>query len=258
MSRLRAAAATRVPTRAYMSLALASVMLFSVVASAGLLALGMQSLMVRYALVALLAYGLFVLLCRVALSPLVEAAAPGHDDRLLPRLSDLGDPVPDLSGLHISAGGGGGGEAPVGGAFGGGASGGGGAGSAWEGPAPVAASSSSSGGGGGGSLDLDGEGAVALLLVAVVLALFGASIWVVWQAPAILTEAAFEVLLAAGLARAARRRGWATAIVRSTIVPFGVVLLLVLAFGWAAGRWCPEADRIGEVLVCVDQGPAAE
>lgn len=256
--RLQHIAASRVPTRAYMSLTLASVMLLSVVLSAGLLRLGLTDLLVRYALVALCAYGLFIVLCRLTLSRLVEEAVPGHEDRLLPSLTDLADGAS----LDLGGGWGGGGSSSSGGGspsapelprgdFGGGASGGGGAGSRWEGPDLGGGSGKSGGSSLDGGADLDGEGAVALLLIAVVLALFGASIYVVYQAPIILTEAAFEVLLAAGLARAARRQGWATALVRSTLLPFGVVFVLILAFGWAAGRFCPEADRLSLVVDCV-------
>ncbi len=248
MRRLAHLAAEKVPTRTYMSLSLLGAMLVGFLFSAGLLALGMHGLVGRWALVSLAAYATFLMLCRVALSPLVEEAVPGHDDRLLPDLSGSSGPdLVDLGHMHSSGGGG----APVGDGpapedFGGGRSGGGGAGSIWGEPR----AGSGGGGGGGGGGDVDGEGVVALLLIGVVLALFGASIYVIWQAPVILTEAAFEVLLAAGLARAAKRRGWASALFNSTILPFLVVFGMILGLGWASQHFCPEADRLSLVVEC--------
>jgi hypothetical protein len=119
--------------------------------------------------------------------------------------------------------------------------------------APRSAGSSSSGGGSSGSLfDADVDEGVVLLLFALLLAvIFGAGIYLVYQAPAILTEAAFEAVLASGLVKASRRMtraGWMGSIFRSTWVPFAIVLAMAIAFGFVAKSFCPDAAKISDVL----------
>jgi hypothetical protein len=61
----------------------------------------------------------------------------------------------------------------------------------------------SSGGGSGGdglSLDVDEGIVLVIALLLLVSGVGGAAIWLVWQAPVILPEAAFEALLAGRLA----------------------------------------------------------
>jgi hypothetical protein len=67
----------------------------------------------------------------------------------------------------------------------------------------------------------------------------------------ILPEAAFEALLAAGLVRAARRArfgGWARGVLRSTALPFTLVLGSAVVLGWAVQHACPAATRLLDVL----------
>lgn len=122
----------------------------------------------------------------------------------------------------------------------------------------VRASSGSSSGNGGGLLDgLDAdEGGLILLVLALLLAvLLGAGAWLVIQAPAILGEAAFEVLLAAGLLRSARRAeaaGFVDSLWRGTRWPFLVVLASAVAAGLVVQRLCPAATKLSEALrLCV-------
>ena len=70
-------------------------------------------------------------------------------------------------------------------------------------------------------------------------------------APVILPEAAFEALLAAGLVKAARRAefgGWARGVLRSTALPFALVLAAAVVLGWAVQHVCPAATRLLDVL----------
>ena len=142
--------------------------------------------------------------------------------------------------------------------MGGGGFGGGGSTGSWGDPdvaQPVVAAPSGGGGGGFGiDLDLDGEGlAIVLLAAAVVLALFVAAIYVVYAAPAILGEAAFEAALAAALARSAKRvdtPGWVGRVWRATVLPFAVVAVLTVALGWYAQRHCPSAHRLADAIDC--------
>jgi hypothetical protein len=65
-------------------------------------------------------------------------------------------------------------------------------------------------------------------------------------------EAAFEALLASGLIKSAKRseaRGWARGVIRSTVVPFLLLLAAALFVGWAIHHACPAARRLTDVLV---------
>lgn len=123
--------------------------------------------------------------------------------------------------------------------------------------------SSGASGGGGFSVDAD-EGVVVVVvvvaIVAVVAAVFGAAVMSVWQAPAILGEAAFEVVLAATLARAARRmegRSWSRALWKATWGRALAVLIVAMAAGFAAQAVCPSATTMGEAVSrCVMERPA--
>lgn len=122
----------------------------------------------------------------------------------------------------------------------------------------VRAPSGSSSGSGGGLLDgLDAdEGGLILLVLGLLLALLlGAGAWLVVQAPAILGEAAFEVLLAAGLLRSVRRAeaaGFVDSLWRGTRWPFLIVLLSAVAAGLVVQRLCPAATKLSEALrLCV-------
>jgi hypothetical protein len=85
--------------------------------------------------------------------------------------------------------------------------------------------------------------------------LFGVGIYLVWEAPVILSEAAFELVLASALGSAAGRMqqpGWMGSVFRATWLPFALVLAMATAFAGVAQHFCPEATRLSEVLrMCV-------
>ena len=118
-------------------------------------------------------------------------------------------------------------------------------------------SSSSSSSGGGFSLDIDGgdEGLgiilIGLLLVAVLAAVLGAAGFLIYQAPVILPEAAFDLFLAGGLSRTTRKirkEGWTAGILRRTWIPFAVLLVLSGGLGWALDSFCPDATTIVQAV----------
>lgn len=151
----------------------------------------------------------------------------------------------------VSGGGGGGGpqiETGGGSSFGGGGTGG-----SWGEPAaaPVKAS------GGGFNLpdicDSDDLGIV-ILVALLVLAIGAAAVYVIWAAPAILSEAAFQGVLAAALTRRAKKIShgtWEGSVVRATVIPFAVVLLFAVALGIYAQKRCPSAMRLREAIHCI-------
>lgn len=75
----------------------------------------------------------------------------------------------------------------------------------------------------------------------------------VYTAPALLSEAAFEAVLAASIARRAKKSegtGWIGAVTRATVVPFLAVLALSVLLGWLAQRRCPDALKLRDAVNC--------
>lgn len=113
----------------------------------------------------------------------------------------------------------------------------------------------SGGGGSGGALDaLDGLGELPVLLIlGLVLGLIIGAVLLVWNAPAILGEAAFELALVTMLgprARALDRPGWTGSVLRATALPYVLMLVVAVGVGLGAHAYCPEALRLRDVLHC--------
>ena len=94
---------------------------------------------------------------------------------------------------------------------------------------------------------------VVLLVAALILTVAVAGLYLIWAAPGIMAEAAFEAFLASALIPGARRsesQGWLQGTVRATIVPFAVMLIAAVGFGRAANELCPNARRMADVISC--------
>jgi hypothetical protein len=225
--------------RCDMSLILAVVVASGILSSKLLLECGLHSLPWRYPLALVVSFGSFLLLIRIWIwyvfcrKPLSVDFSNG----------DVGD----------IASGGGGDTGSV--HFGGGDSGGGGASDNWADGAAPRPSASSGGGGSGFDLDLDlgDDWLLIALVVAVVLSIACAGGYLIYAAPNILPEAAWQATLAGGLARVAKpsgREDWLRCVVRASWVPFAVVLVFVIALGWVAHSHCPSAVKLMEALRC--------
>lgn len=126
----------------------------------------------------------------------------------------------------------------------------------------VAVAPAKIGNGGGGSdktgclsFDIGGDDGcvVVILLVALVGVLFIGGAYLIYAAPAILGEAAFEALLAAALARRAKKlaaAGWAGSVFKATVWIFLAVLAFSITLGWYAQKSCPNARRIRDAINC--------
>ena len=203
-----------------------------------LLALQLNNLAVRYVIAVVIAYLFFLLLIRlwlwyVGLSVRPRFDVDGADVLEIPArlLSNLGPgDVPAIGG--------------------GGQFGGGGATGSWgDAVADVKTSSIEAP---SGCIDID-DGIVVVVFLLLVLGLLVAGIYMIWAAPAILAEAAFEAALAASLARSARRidrPGWVGRVWRATIWPFIGILVLSGVLGFVAQRHCPEAKQLRDALNC--------
>ncbi|HJQ41265.1 MAG TPA: hypothetical protein VKB93_29345 [Thermoanaerobaculia bacterium] len=206
--------------RLHMFFILSATIASGLVATNVLLAIGVRPLALRYALAVCAAYLLFLALIRLWLF-YVRMARGGVDF--------TGDGLDFSHGVTSSDFSGGGGNF-----------GGGGASGSWGKALP----------------DLGGDGddwLVIVLFVAVVLSLLLIGIYVIYTAPVMLSEAAFEALLAAAVARQAKkiqRPGWIGVVWRATVWPFLVVLVLTAALGWVAQRRCPEAKKLRDVFHC--------
>ena len=211
--------------RLHMFFILSATIASGLLATKMLLAIGVRSFPLRYALAVSAAYLLFLALIRMWLF-YVRMARGGVDF------------TPD--GLDFSPGN----VSTADFSGGGGNFGGGGASGSW-GQAPAKSRLFD-------GIELDGEGLlVVILFVALVLSLLLVSIYVIYTAPVMLSEVAFEALLAAALAKRAKkiqRPGWIGVVWRATVWPFVVVLVLTIALGWVAQKRCPEAKKLRDVF----------
>jgi hypothetical protein len=226
-----------------MSLILSAVVASGVLSSKLLLLAGFHSLRLRYPIAVLVSYGVFLGLVRVWLWYVSIRRGVAN------RAWDIG------SGFSW---GGGGGRAVE---FGGGSSGGAGASDSWGEagssefvavPTPVPTS-----GGGGGwfpslDFDVDDDGIWVLILLAVlILGIVGAGGYLVYAAPQILPEAAWQFALAGALKKASTEDDdWMPGVLRSSATPFIVVQILATALGWAAHHACPAATKFLQVFNC--------
>lgn len=243
--------------RIHMTLLLLGVSVSGLLASKILLEFGLRSMLVRYLIAVCIAYAVFFFLMRIWLW---YVGASSKDDPPFPDL-DMVDVI-DLGQISVDAvqGSAGMGEAPGVGLSGtAGDFGGGGATDMWGNASTASVRSSVTPSGGGGSsgksggwdFDLGDEGIVLVVLGLLLLVIFGAGAYLVYAAPEILTEAAFQALLAAGLIKASRkmtRRGWIGSVLRATCIPFLVVLLMTGIFGWVAQKHYPNASRLADIF----------
>lgn len=135
---------------------------------------------------------------------------------------------------------------------GGGSFGGGGATGSWGDAQPVVAPAPSSGFS-LPSIDIDEDFGIIILVAVLVIVIACAALWVIWAAPAILGEAAFQASLTVALARRAKKistGSWVGSVVKSTIIPFVIVLALAVTLGWYAQKKCPSAARLHDALRC--------
>jgi hypothetical protein len=235
--------------RFHFSLILAASFTVGLLTTKGFLALGLETLHWRWPLALLAAYLAFLLCVRLWLSYIGLGRYLGDRDSQL-ELPDL-----NLSGGGSSSGSGGPVEVGLPKPDGGGQFGGGGA----SGDFGVAAAD----GGGDGilasPLKAVGEAAggsdegclVVLVILALLAVIFGVGVYLVWQAPALLAEAAFEAALAAGLVKPLRRLddpGWLGGTLRASWLPFLVIFACAMAIALLAGRYAPEAATLPEAI----------
>ena len=241
-------------------------------ANAAMLALPVHSVWLRWPLAVLAGYGAFFVLVRLWLAYVGIKPLFGRARNLDERERDGGWSVDLPTG---SGGGSGGGGGSFGG--GGGGSGGAGASAAFDAPrgAPALASFKSSGGpgagtaadarpgggwlgSGGGKGDGllsglgDGDGflvvVLGLIVLAIVAALVGGAVHLVWIAPDLLSDAAFGAMLSAGVVPGLHRANepdWNGHVFRATLPVIAGVMAVVLLAAWALTHYFPGAQTLG-------------
>ncbi len=242
--------------RFHMSLILLGTMTSGILASKLLLLAGFHSMAWRYPVAVLLSYGVFLGLVRVWIGYVRSGASLGDGTG---SLVDLGEAAIDGAGNKLPSFRGGGGR-----------SGGGGASDHWtSGNAPAAhfvaptgssgGSSSSSGGGiGDFSLgDVDGEGWILIVLfIVLIVAILGCGFYLIYIAPDVLSEAAFQLVLASSLRKVSREMdaaAWMGSVLKRTWFPMILVFGLTTAFGYYATQFCPQAGKLAEVAACLGE-----
>jgi hypothetical protein len=250
--------------RFHMSLILMATVCAGFLATRILLALNIENVVLRYPLTVIFAYLIFFISVKLWLKYVVPVPAT---QKAQSNSLDLVDVLPALPISGPS-----GGSFSIGEAFHGGGgefSGAGASGNFGDVQTAFADSGSSvlSGGidTGGGIGDVAGEavssalgdegGVVAVVLFAVLAAIMavvlGAGVYLVYEAPFILSEAAFEFILAASLVRGTRRidsADWIGSVFKTTSIPFIVTLVLATLAGYLMHHYFPDVTRISELF----------
>ncbi|UVW28398.1 hypothetical protein [Massilia sp. H6] len=96
------------------------------------------------------------------------------------------------------------------------------------------------------------EGAIPLVVLLLALGIAFSSLFVIWSAPILFAEILVDGLLAAGLYRRLRvldPQHWMVAALKRTMVPFILTTILVAGAGWGMQAVAPEARSVGEVVL---------
>jgi len=250
---------SRHPLRFHMSLILVATVCAGFLATRIMLALQLENVLVRYPLAVVFAYLVFFVSVKLWLKYItpVPPQQKFQDNSPDPGdlLTDLPIPSPSDGGLVFQGGGGG-------------FDGGGASSNFSETGMDFVDDTSSSIDTGGGIGDAVGDvvggvaegvgdegGAVIIVVFAALAALMavviGSGAYLVYEAPFILSEAAFEFILAAGLLRGTKRidsADWMGSVLKTTSIPFLMTLGLATLAGYLMHQYFPEVTRISELL----------
>jgi hypothetical protein len=224
-----------------------------------LLRAGLDSMIMRYPLALLMAYGVFLLLLwlwlRTKAEDWTDLPDPGVDLSAPNRVPGDAHPAPAWS-------------SGQGGDFGGGAS------ASFDAPAPAhplmqrppvqvhgsrtATSDAFDGLGSAGDLGDADEFTIPLLVIVLAAGLALSSLYVVYSAPTLLAELLLDGALSATLYRRLRgieRRHWVSTALRKTVLPFVMTALLLTAVGGGLQSAAPGARSLGHALHQISNRP---
>jgi len=243
-------------TRIHMLLILLGTIISGVIISKLLWIIGLHHMVIRFAIVTILAYLCFFILMRLWLYYLTSPYQKGERNK---NISDSVVGIINVPDFSLSSGNG---PDIVGH---GGSSGGGGASGSWDnaGDSPAlavsegaAGNTGSSGGSSGDILSgLDDSAVIIIALLFILAAIFGSGIYLIYQAPDIFSEAAFQIILAAGLIKRTKQitnPSWEGSVFRHTWIPFAITLVVTIIAAWILMIHCPQATKISEVIrLCI-------
>ncbi len=231
--------------RFHMSLILTATALSGLLATKVLLFFNVKEMLVRYPLAVVFSYLVFFILIKIWLW-YVSSSASGRESSTVENVIDtvgnsIDIPINLPYGSSDSFG------------FGGGSSGGGGASASFDmvdAPSKMISSAGDAVGEAASGI-FDDEGGIVLIVLGVLLAaIFGAGLYLVYSAPAILSEAAFEAMMATNLIRATKRiddPDWMGSVFRSTVWPFIIILVLAFLLAWTVESYFPNATKLADV-----------
>jgi len=245
--------------RLHMTLILVATFAVGLLTVHGLFAIHVAKLWMRYAIAVIVAYGAFLGLLKIWLIYFGICIRHAHGNGSSGGV-DISD-FCDFSGGGSSSGS----SSSISDlSSGGGKFGGGGASGSW-GTAepqqiiadPVKSGGGSSSGGGFGGLDLDGDEMILVLIViAVAAAVIGAGAYLIWAAPTILGDTAFNAVLASALIHKTKKVShpeWVGSVLHATAIPFAIVFALTILMGWYAQHICPSALRVRDAIYCASR-----
>jgi len=236
-----------------MSLILLATVLSGLLSTKLLLLIPVDNIVIRYPLVVLFAYLAFFLFVKLWLA-YMSASQPLKS---LDVAGDVLSNMPDLPGgigpsINVPHFGGGGGTFDGAGAAG-----------AFDGPVSSASadvlssssgvteSSSGIGDAVSGIFDIDDDGLILIILGVLLAAIFGSAIYLIYIAPHILSEAAFDFLLGTSLIRSYKKVNqpdWMGSVFHDTYKPFVVVLLITITAAWILHTNYPEITKLSDLL----------
>jgi hypothetical protein len=258
----------RFSLRLHMFMILTGTFFAGMLASKLLLTMHVYNMLIRYpaaVVCSYLAFFGFVKLWLVYLSSSAGSRGPANS---VSNSKDSKSSGWNITDLPIDLPSSGGSSFSSGGSFsaGGGSFGGGGASASFdtmaEAPAQVMAAAPSDAGGSVVSGVADGVGdavsgifdddGMVLIILGILLALFfGAGVYLIVQAPVILSEAAFQAILSTSLLRSMKKMShpdWIGGVLRTTIVPFAGVMIISVAAAWVIHSAYPGTTKMTEVI----------
>ena len=242
-----------------MSLILIGTALVGLLASKLLLLSLVTNIVIRYPLAVVVAYLAFFGFIKLWLAYINSSHERNSYDAADATI-DVVSSIPDLSGACMPS------LPPTFGGGGGGMSGGGGVSGSFDvvgadaGKAAFSAVSDSAGGLGKTAGDAAGDAASGiaeeagwvLVILGILLAIvFGAGIYLVYDAPFVLTEAAFDFALSASLLKSSRKMDdtdWKGSVFRTTWRPFIIVLLISLLGAAFVHSQYPDVQKLSEIF----------
>ena len=236
----------RFSLRLHMTLILMATAMAGVSASKLLLIAGLDNPAIRYPLTVLFAYCVFFVAIKFWLWIIVGSAA------VQTRLAGLS--MPDISSVSLPDGVSSASDVAFSG--GGGKFSGAGSSASFGDAVPSGGpSGGSSPGGGLGSLDIDLDDGIGIIIVLILLALlliavFGAGAYLIYQAPAILSEVAFDSVLAVSLVQKSKKLqdpDWIGSVFKATWKEFAIILLFTVIAGTAIHLIFPDVTKISDL-----------